>query len=202
MNSVLQVLGILIILGIYVSIVMYFRKQRAWLTYYLFASFGLVLILVLGLQLTGLEKYIEYGQMNLVKYLSQPFGIGIAALSPTTIQVNDSIGWVVLTMGIESSALIEASILIALVSFYPAYGMSKKVRYLTIGLFVTFVANIIRIFIIVSMTHFMGRETIFISHAIVGRLFFFLCIIILFWYIFTRPTIEEVSEIIRGENIV
>lgn len=196
---ILKIILVILAIAVYIYGVVYFRKHRAWLTYYLFATFGLVLILVLGLQASRLDKYIEFSEMTLVRYLAMPIGISVAALGPTTIQVNDSVGWVVLTMGIESSALIESSILIGLVGFYPAFDWQKKLFYLSIGLLVTIIANLMRILIIVSMTNFMGRETIFLSHAVVGRLFFFACIIVLFWYILTRPTVEEVSRIVRGQ---
>lgn len=198
MRTALLYIGILILLALYIYGVLYFRKHRVWLTYYLVAAFGLVMILVLGLKFSGLEKHIEFAEMAVVRVLAAPLGIGTAALGPQTIQVNDAAGWVVLTMGVESSALIELSILIGLVVFYPAFTWQKKLRYLGIGLVVTFVANIMRVLIIVSMTHFMGRETIFISHAIVGRMFFFSVVIVLFWYILTRPTVDEVSKIVRG----
>lgn len=198
---ILQILGLLSLLTIYIIGVIYFRKLRAWLTYYLLAAFGFVLISVIALQVSGLDKYIETAEMVLVRYAAVPLGIKVGVLTPTTIQVNDAVGWVVLMMGIESSALIEASILIALVSFYPAFSWQKKVGYLAIGLVMTLIANIVRILIIVSMTHFLGRGTVFISHAIVGRLFFFACIIVLFWYILTRPTITEVSRIVREGKV-
>ncbi|TET53764.1 MAG: hypothetical protein E3J54_03515 [Actinobacteria bacterium] len=196
-----KILLALVAIATYIAGVIILRKYRVWLTYYLFAVFGLVLIMVLGLQETGLDKIFEFFELNIVGKMASIFNISVVSLGANNIRVFDSAGPVVLTMGIESSGLIEFSILIGLISFYPAFKWQKKLLYLGIGLSSVIIANLIRILIIVFMTRFMGRETIFLSHAIVGRLFFFACMIILFWYIITRPTIEEVSKIVRGEYV-
>ncbi len=201
MKSLLTIAGGLAIISIYITGVVILRKYRAWLIYYLFAVFGLVLIAVLGLQQTGLDKIFESFELGTVGKMASIFNISVVSLGANNIKVFDSVGPVVLMMGIESSGLIEFSILIGLISFYPAFKWQKKLRYLIINLPSVIIANLIRILIIVFMTRFMGRETIFLSHAIVGRLFFFACMIILFWYILTRPTIGEVSKIVRGEYV-
>jgi len=71
---------------------------------------------------------------------------------------------------------------------------------LSIGLVATAIANIIRVLIIVGMAHSIGRGAIFLAHAVVGRLFFFACVIGLFWYIVTRPTVEEVAKMVRESD--
>ncbi len=190
-----------ILIGMYIGIVVYLRKRRAWLTYYLFAAFGLVLLLVMGLIQSGLDKFIETYQLRIVTLLTSYINIDVTKISADTIRLQDSAGWVALMMGIESSALIECSTLIGLVSYYPTFTWTQKVRYLILGLIATIAINIMRIVIIVYIVQSYGRSSIFMAHAVIGRLFFFAFIIVLFWYMLTRPTIERVSKIIRGVTV-
>lgn len=197
----LKILAAIILLSLYVYLVIIFRQNRAWLTYYVVATFGLVLIIVLSLKFSGLEKYIEFLEMTIVRLVAVPIGTNAQPIGMTTVQVQDSVGPIALNMGIESSGLIESAVLVSLIGFYPAFSWQRKLRFLGIGLGVIVIANIFRVLIIVSMTHFLGRETIFLAHAVIGRLFFLACVIALFWYVITRPTVDEVSKIIRGVNV-
>lgn len=191
---------VLVATVLYVWAVILFRKHKAWLSYYLLGAFGLTLILVFGARRFGLEQYWESAHLYQTYLFSSWLGIESKLLSQDTIAVMDPVGWVTLKIGIECSGILESSILTGLIAFYPAFSAKQKFLFLGIGLATTIVANIIRILIIVLITHFYGREAIFIAHAIVGRLFFFAVIITLFWYIITRPTVNEVGRMVSEEG--
>jgi exosortase family protein XrtG len=185
---------------LYVWAVVLFRKHRAWLSYYLLGAFGLTLILAFGARYLGLEKYWESAHLYQTYLLSSWMGIKARLLSQDTIAVTDPVGWITLRIGIECSGILESSVIVGLVSFYPAFTVKRKLSLLGIGLAATVTANIVRILIIVAIVHFYGREAVFISHAIVGRLFFFATMIVLFWYILTRPTVNEVGRMVSGQS--
>lgn len=191
---------VLVAVTLYVLAVILFRKHKAWLSYYLLGAFGLTLILVFGVRSLGLEKYWEYAHLYQTYLLSSWLGIKSRLLSGDTIAVTDPVGWITLKIGIECSGILEIGVLTGLIAFYPTFTLKRKAYLLGIGLAATIVANIIRILIIVMITHFYGREAIFIAHAIVGRLFFFAVIITLFWYIITRPTVNKVGRMVSGEG--
>ncbi len=92
----------------------------------------------------------------------------------------------------------EFSVLIGLVMFYPTFTFIKKLRETLFGLSAVYVINVIRLMIIVTMIYGLGEGVTFIAHAVVGRLFFFISVIVLFWYIITRPTLEVVGKAVRG----
>jgi exosortase family protein XrtG len=186
--------------GVYIVVVWLFRKHKAWLSYYLLGAFGLTLILVFGIRLLGLEKYWEYAHLYQTYRLSSWLGIESRVLTGDTIVVADPVGWVTLKIGIECSGILESSILAGLIGFYPAFGVKRRAFLLAVGLAATIAANIVRILIIVAIVHFYGREAVFVGHAIVGRLFFFAAMITLFWYIITRPTINEVGRMVAEES--
>ena len=199
MRTFLMIASIVVLLIAYVVGVVFLRRNRAWLAYYLLAAFGLTLILVFGAQAIGLagkiESLVTYG----TAWLASLVGIKSQWLGQSQFMVADRSGWVVLQTNIECSALIESSILAGLIFFYPAFDVLRKIRYFTIGLVVTIVANTLRMLIIAGMTATLGRGAVFWGHAIVGRLFFFAIIIALYWFILTRPTVHEVAKLI-GED--
>lgn len=190
----------LVSIGIYTIGVWLFRKHKAWLSYYLLGAFGLTLILVFGVRSLGLEKYWEYAHLYQTFRLSSWLGIKSRLLSGDTIAVTDPVGWVTLKIGIECSGILEIGVLTGLIAFYPTFTLKRKAYLLGIGLAATIVANILRILIIVMITHYCGRGAIFVSHAVVGRLFFFAAMITLFWYIITRPTVNEVGRMVSQES--
>ncbi|MFZ3062923.1 MAG: hypothetical protein WA148_04145, partial [Actinomycetota bacterium] len=158
------------------------------------------LILVFGARWIGLSDRLEALVTYTTYLLSSGIGIKSQFLGQSQIMVADPSGWVVLQTNIECSALIESSILAGLVFFYPAFDVRRKIKYFSIGLVVTMVANALRMLIITSMTAYLGRSSIFWGHAVVGRLFFFVVVITLYWYILTRPTVSEVAKIVEAQK--
>lgn len=193
----------LISIVIYAAGIFVFRKRRAWLTYYVTASLGLTLIIVFGARLIGLSGKIEGIVTYLTAFLSPLVGVNARFLGQNAILVKDALGWIVLETNIECSALIESSILLGLILYYPGFSRKRKAATVLIGLVVTGIANLIRMLIIMWFAASMGRQAIFWGHAVVGRLFFFTAIIALYWYILTRPTVEKVGRAVelREANI-
>ncbi len=174
--------------------VFYFRRRHAWLGYYLFASLGLVLIIVFGAMSTGLADKIEYGITWLTASTGSLVGIHTRFIGQNELMVAGRNGWVKLQMTIECSALIESSVLFGLILFYPAFSAWMKASIIAIGLYVTGIANMSRLLIITGMTAIFGRQAVFFGHAIVGRLFFFTVMVVLYWYILTMPTVRQVGR--------
>lgn len=179
---------------VYVSGIVYFRRRRAWLGYYIFAAVGLTLILVFGAQASGLADVIEYQVTWWTTTISSWVGINALFLGQNELMIADDAGWVVLRTTIECSALIETSVLLSLVLFYPAFTIRKKIGLLSIAIPITWVSNLTRLLIITSMTAYFGRSAIFFGHAIVGRFFFLVVTVALYWYILTMPTVREVGR--------
>ena len=67
--------------------------------------------------------------------------------------------------------------------FYPGFRAGRKVPTIIVGLVATYAINIARILIIVGMIAALGTSWVFIAHAVVGRVFFFIGIVIVYWYL-------------------
>ncbi len=194
MSAILVIAAWFAALVFYIFGVFYFRRRRAWLGYYLFAALGLVLIIVFGAQTIGLAARSEYITTWTTVKSANIIGINSQFLGQSEFMVADRNGWVTLQTTIECSALIESAVLLGLILFYPAFTFAKKLKILAIGLPVTWTANILRLLIITWMVSVFGRSAIFLGHAIVGRLFFLIVMITMFWFILTMPTIRKVAS--------
>lgn len=62
----------------------------------------------------------------------------------------------------------------------------------------TYLANIIRILSIVLIVSVFGKTSIYLAHAIVGKIIFFVLIVILYWYLLTKPTMGQVRKNIKS----
>ncbi len=186
----------LIILPIWLVLVLLFRKYRQWLGYYLIASFGFTIMLILTLEYLHLDQIlvnIASFHVELIAKFLLHFNIDL--LSNGRFQLLTSQGSNdILKLGIECSAVLESSILISLVLFYPLFGAGQKALRITFGLVVTYIINILRLLIIVIVTAKLGSDYIFIAHAGIARAFFFIFELILYWYLLTKPTVKSVGE--------
>ena len=63
---------------------------------------------------------------------------------------------------------------------------------------ITYGANLIRMMSIVYLVNIFGKPALYVAHAFVGKIIFFIFIIVLYWYLLTRPTLSIVRDNIKG----
>lgn len=182
---------------IYLIVVYLCRKYRQWLLYYLFGSFGFTLIVTYSFGYFHIDDFIVAINVFHTNILANIFGIPSQALSFGRLQLPMKNGWSILQVGIECSAVLEMSALAALIIFYPAFSRTQKIIKIIFGLAATYIINIFRMLIIVAITYFWGVNFVFIAHAVVGRLFFFILIIVLYWFLITKPTVRSVGAFLK-----
>lgn len=107
------------------------------------------------------------------------------------IQINHIALPVTLSVDYECSGVIEASAYIGLLVFFPFYSRQEKVFYGLVGLFWIYAVNILRLFLVILMVHFGGNSWFFMAHAVVGRIVFYVLVIILYYNIFTHSQISK-----------
>jgi exosortase family protein XrtG len=183
---------------VYILLVWLLRSRRLWLPYYALAVFGLTFLIVVAAQTFKTDTLLSASEMRHTHFVSGFLKIPTKVIKTDSIMIADADGWSILSIGIECSAILELSIFFGLIIFYPAFNWLKKSVILIIGLIGTYVINIIRILVIVGMVHLLGKETIFIAHAVVGRLLFFAAVIVLYWFLLTRPTLDFVAREVRA----
>lgn len=191
-----RLLATIIIFPIWITLIIIFRRHRQWLLYYLVASFGLTLQLVFLAEHFGFDQTLVNMATFHIKLIMQfLFKIQMVLLSNGRFQlVHAAIGSDILKLGIECSAVLESSIVLSLIIFYPLFNIRQKILRAGFGLVMTYVINIVRLIIIVLITNKFGSDYIFLAHAGVARVFFFVAELFLYWYLITKPTVRSVGD--------
>lgn len=189
---------IVAIAGIMMAIAGFARKKRWWLTSYLVGSIAVVASIMSFFVLTGYDNYIMGIEAQSMAFVATILGMPAQFLAPNAFLFPDPTGWSIFAIGLECSSIIEISVFVALLLFYPSYNWKTKFKYATIGVVGTYIANIIRILSIVAIVAVFGKTSVYLAHAIIGKLIFFVLIIILYWYLLTKPTMGTVRENIKS----
>ncbi len=186
--------------------VLFFHSQRIWLLYYVLGAIGLALILVYVGQhfvprVIGFEALTAYGAHYSANALGIPTRIFQAAPDTVLVMViAQEIGWTALQVGVECSGLLETAILVGLLAFYPGWTVRRRLALIACGVVATYVANIGRMLIIIVIMHSMGKDWLLVAHTLVGKFVFFLFIVIIYWFLLTRPTITHLGKQLRAKE--
>ena len=195
-------LGLALVL-IWVLTVMFFRANRIWLLYYLAGSIGLAFIIIFVGRATPLQSLMENGvaastflMTNLMGIPARIFEADASSLMIFVVGqlVGQDNGWTMVRVTVECSSLLETGVISGMVGFYPAWSVRKRFVLVALGVFAAFVANIIRLAVIIWTLHLFGKDSLFIAHTIVGKVVFFVLIIAIFWYMITLPTMRVVAR--------
>lgn len=192
----------LIFIPFYFWLVYAFRHFRQWLLYYLFGAFGFTILVALIARITGFDGKLAAIEIFHTNIIANLIGIPSQALFSDRIQLPTAQGYSILQIGIECSAIVEMAALVGLVAFYPAFTLLQKTGKILLGLAVTYIVNLFRMLIIVGTGYYFGMQYIFLAHAFIGRIFFFVCVVALYWYILTKPTIAGMGQFLeRGKKV-
>lgn len=172
-----------------IPLVIVMRINRRWLGYYLLGAFSMVVFLVFGVREFGLEKIITTFEGKQIEFIANSIGIESIFFAPRNLQVSNPIGWTLVEITIECSAILESSVLVALVLLYPAFNKQRKLMTIIIGVIGTYLINMIRVIIIMALINIYGNSIVFLAHALIGRMFFFAFVVALYWFILTKPTL-------------
>lgn len=190
-------------LVVWVVLLLFFRSHRNWLPYYVLGSVGLAFAIIgLGRALP-LELFLQTSTASSVHYLSVITGVE-TRLFPAVpgalmvLVIPQNLGWTVLNIGLESSGLLEIGVLTGMVGYYPGWTSRRRLLTIALGVFATFVANVVRISFIVAALHWGGKDLLFISHTVGGRLIFFAMVVLIFWFVLSLPTLRTVQRNIQG----
>jgi exosortase/archaeosortase family protein len=170
------------------------RKARRGLVAYLWSAFGLAVILIFAGQIGGWNAPLGELQAGILAFLSGLIGGGLRTVPGGGLVVPDPTGWSILQIGIECSALIEMSIFVGLMLFYPRLPAGQRLARIAAGVLATIGINLVRLAVIAAMVAALGKPVGPWAHAIVGRLVFFVGILYLYWRMLTLPTLTLVRR--------
>jgi exosortase family protein XrtG len=183
---------------------LFWRANRVWLPYYITGTVGMALLLIFfAARVTPAEEWMQRSTAWLVHHLSwlaqvptQTFAEPPGAIM---VLVSQSVGWTMVQISVESSGLLESCVLVSMVLFYPGWSLRKKLGLIALGLAATFMANLFRLMIITTSLHYLGKDSLLVSHVLVGRLVFFVLVVLIFWMVITLPTLRTVRQKLEGE---
>jgi len=181
-------------LAVYIVGLLALRRRRHGLIGYLWGAFGLAALLIMAGWVGGWNEPLGAIQANLLEIVWGWFGLAVSTLEGAELVVPDPTGWSVLAIGIECSTLIELSVFAGLLLFYPRFPPAERLRRLFGGLGATVIINLIRLSVIIGMVAALGKPAVPWAHAVVGRLVFFVGIVIVYWRMLTLPTIRFVRR--------
>lgn len=185
---------------IWLAAVVFLRYARIWLPFYVLGAVGCAywMILVFSNHL-GFEPLLAHSVAWMVHITSDLLGIQTRIFEGApgvllVLVIFQEIGWTVLQVGIESSGLLEISVLVSLLLFYPGWTLSRRARSIAVGGIAMWVANILRMLVIVIMLNQLGKEALMLAHMYVGKAVFFILVIMIFWFIITRTTLKDLHQ--------
>jgi exosortase family protein XrtG len=180
--------------------VVFLRYYRVWLFYYLLATVGCIYFLVIAARdLLGLEEQlaasVAWTIHNIANFLGIPTRIFNGAPGVLLVLVVvQSVGWTVLHIGVESSSLLEIGVLTSLLIFYPGWKLSRRALSVVGGTLAIWLANILRMLVIVIMLNRLGKDALVLAHTYIGKTVFFVLAVAIFWYLITNGTLRDLRR--------
>lgn len=186
--------------ALWAGAVIFLRLYRVWLPFYVLATvgcaYGLASLTRAPLQLDLLlGQSIAWSVHQLSVPLHMPTRIFASAPASLLVMVvTQDVGWTLLKVGVESSGLLEMAVFVSLLLFYPGLSAGQRARTIVIGCVVTWLANALRILLIIAMLQIFGKGALVIAHSIVGKGVFFGLTIAMYWYLLTAPTLRMLGR--------
>lgn len=185
--------------AVWAVLVFFLRVRRMWLLYYVVAAAGFTLLFLTAARGTAVEQSLESITAQHAHDAAGVLGIPTLVFknAPGTLLVLvvvGRVGWTVIEVGIECSGLLELSAFAGLLLFYPGLGALRRAWLLAVGLAATYAVNILRLLLIIAFLHRGGKNIIFLAHTVIGRGVFFILIVAVYWFIFTRAALKDVRQ--------
>jgi exosortase family protein XrtG len=185
---------------IWLGVVIFLRRFRVWLFYYVLGAVGCAywLILVFG-SVLGLEITLAHTVAWTVHIIANLAGIPTRIFEGSpglllVLVIAQKIGWTALHVGVESSGLLEIGVLTSLLLFYPGWSILRRAQMIGIGGVAIWLTNIVRMLVIVVMLNRFGKEALVLAHMYVGKAVFFLLAIGIFWMLITFATLRDLEK--------
>jgi exosortase family protein XrtG len=202
-------LAVLLVAAIlWLAVVVFFRRHRIWLIYYVIGAVGLAFLLIAaGRSVIPAELLLKTWTAYNVHTIAGWVGVQtrIFTAAPGTILVlviPQKQGWTMVEIGIECSGLLEEAVLIGLLGFYPGWRLMTRLGWLVVGSLATYAGNLIRVLFIVVTLHQLGKDSLFLAHTVIGRIIFFFFIVLIYWVVLTRPTLQRVRDNLLARQAV
>lgn len=156
--------------------------------------------------------FFTHAVINGIKVITAPFKICAVMSQYGIVNIFNSSSPVNMSVDYECSGIIETMAFVSLVFFLPMYNRHERVFFSVLGIVWIYVANIIRLLVVIIMVHFGGGSVYFLAHSIIGRIVFYILVIILYYEAFTysllarnlyrnfKTTIQKANAKVKGTH--
>lgn len=181
--------------AVWVVAVDFLRRYRIWILFYTVGTVGFIYWLVLLGNTWQLEIRLAQSVAWTVHAISNSAAIPTRIFEGApgvllVLVVAQEVGWTALHVGVESSGMLEISVLVGLLLFYPGWSLTRRVGSALLGSAAIWLANILRMLLIVGMLNQLGKEALVLAHTYIGKMLFVLLAIAVFWFLITYPTVQ------------
>lgn len=177
---------LLLIAWIYLLYAMKRADMGVW--YFIFGSVGFftfAMIMIEPIVVVPLKKAVS----AVAGLLGEVTGVYDSYFQQGILFIESGAESLSLYIDFECSGVIEILAFMALLWFFPVYELHEKIVVSIVGIFAIFIMNVLRIFVICLLIYLFGNDMYFFAHTIFGRIFFYICTVILYFYVFTKPQI-------------
>ncbi len=190
-----------IILAVWVYILWVMRRAKIYYGYFIVGCFGLFIfsmILIRPIATKPLAQCIA-AMAGIVGDLTGTF---TAFFRYSILFIETQGASITLQIDFECSGIIELIAYISLIAFYQVYTFKERWIVGIMGSVLLVLFNVLRIIVICVIIHFGGVNTYYISHSIIGRIIFYICSVLLYFYVFTKPQIvrTKLGKFAYGHN--
>lgn len=156
--------------------------------FYIVGSVGTFVFLLVLLEpvLTG---PLTDGVALVAGFLGELTGFYTSYFQYGALLINSKNSSISLYIDYECSGVIEILAFTAMLWYYKVYHLYEKVIVNIIGFLWIFLSNVIRIFVICTLTYYYGNDIFFFANTVFGRLIFYGLSVILYFQVFTRSQI-------------
>lgn len=190
---------VIVALWLYILNVLGRAKLEFWR--YMVGSMGLFIILMITLRvsLTMPLARVVAAMAGLIGDLTNTF---VAYFKYGIIFILTDTGSMTLQIDMECSGVIEIMAFLSLLIFFRVYTVYERIIVGVIGTAYIMVCNALRITLICEAIHFFGMDAYFVAHTFLGRIFFYVLTVLLYFYVFTKSHIikMKVGNFSYGNN--
>lgn len=146
--------------------------------------------------LTYIDKVVCGANERILNFFSNIFGYFEVLKNYSMVGINTKEGIVSMIINYECSGTIELMVFISLIIFFPFGGKILRFFSLVLGCIYIFVANIIRILLIIFITVSYGEDYFYIAHTFFARILFFILVVVLYYFVFSKVQLryQKVGE--------
>ena len=181
---------VVIAVWLYVLSVTHRAKLHAW--EFIIGSLGLFTILMMTVQ-PVLTMPLARCVSALAGVVGSITGAFTAYFKYGIIFVHTGKSSITLLIDFECSGIIEIMAFISLLAFFNVYNISEKIIVGIGGFCYIMVCNALRIVLICLSVHFFGMGAYYVVHTFIGRIFFYVLSVLLYFYVFTKPQIIKMK---------